>query len=186
MPNTVFTWTRITDPLLDDGPVTDLVVAPVLGGPGAIVAFKQNKQGRIAWMYGTTFKVLDLDVYEGDLFQDAAIAAYLGMDGKLYVILSHAFGDVGASSRLTIGVADAPWAGMAYGLLDNRIDARALAVAQSLLQGGEAGHAADETQTEIDRLKTEVAGLHDLIVKLEQIVMGTAEKVHRAGAALVQ
>lgn len=182
MPNVTFTWTRITDPLLDDGAITDLVVAPVIGGAGAIVALKQNKQGRVGWMYGTTFKVLDLDVYELDLFQDAAIAAYLGMDGKLYVILSHAFEDIGASSRLTIGVADAPWAGVAYGLLDSHIDARALAVAQSLLAGG--GVAGDE-RAEIDRLKAEVAGLHELIVKLEQITMGVAEKVHQAGAALV-
>ena len=140
MPNTTFTWTRITDPLLDDGAITDLVVAPVLGGPGAIVAFKQNKQGRVGWLYGTQLKMLDLDVYELDLFQDAAIAAYLGMDGKLYVILSHAFEEIGASSRLTIGVADAPWANAAYSLLDNRIDSRARAVVQAMLQGGLGGH----------------------------------------------
>lgn len=183
MANTVFTWTKI-EGLPDDGPVTDLVVAPVIGGPGAVVAFKQNKQGRIGWMYGTTFKLLDSDVYEQDPYQDAAIAAYLGMDGKLYVILSHAFEDVGTSSRLTIGVADAPWAGMAYGLLDNRIDTRALAVAQSLLQGGEAGHADEELRAEIDRLKTEVTSLHGRIGELERLAMSTAEKVHQAGAVM--
>lgn len=182
MPNLAFTWTRITDPLLDDGAITDLVAAPVLGGPGAIVAFKQNKQGRVGWLYGNQFKVLDLDVYELDLFQDAAIAAYLGMDGKLYVILSHAFEDVGASSRLTIGVADAPWASVAYGLLDHYIDARATAVVQAALAG--IPGSTDDQET-IAALQATVGELEGRLNALQAALDGLRQRVGQAGAALV-
>lgn len=135
MPNTIpFTFIPITG-FPDDGPVTDVNVAPVLGGPGAILTFKQADKMRLAWVYGTTAKLLDDDLYEQDAFKDASGAVWLAMDGKLYAVISHAFGDAGATARLALGIADAPWAGIAYSLLDQRIDARASVVAQALIQG---------------------------------------------------
>lgn len=182
-----FTWTQITG-FPDDAAVALVHIAPVVGGPGAILTFKQHDQIRLAWLYGTTIKLLDDDLFEQDAYKDADGMAWLAMDNKLYAVVSHAYGDAGATARLAIGVADAPWAASAYSLLDNRTDARAQAVVQTALQGGgsgEADHAAEERRAEIERLTTEIESLHSRIDGLEPLVMGTAEKMTTAGRALV-
>lgn len=166
MPNIPFTWTPLAG-LPDDGPVTDLAIAPIVGGPGAVVTFKQADQMRLLWVYGTTVKVLDTDLYEQDGFKDAAGAVWLAADGKLYALVSHAFLGVGSSSRLTLGVADAPWAASAFSLLDQRIDARATAIVTAALQGGE-----------------DTSDLHALISALT-VRVGALEKVYQDLSALV-
>lgn len=132
MPSVPFTFIPVAG-LPDDGPVTDVNIAPILGGAGAILSFKQADKMRLAWVYGTAVKLLDDDLYEQDAFKDASGAVWLAMDGKLYAIISHAYADAGSSARLAIGVADAPWASMAYSLLDTYVDRRAWAVVQAAL-----------------------------------------------------
>lgn len=183
-----FNLTRIVADKLLDERVTDITVAPLWSGD-ALVSYMAADRLHYAyyWWETNTLKVLDDDLFDEDPRKDAGSGAVWDTPRGLACLVAHTTDATGsgASARLFGGTMDAPWVKDAreYRLIQ-MIDARALAVAQSVIQGGEAGHAADELQTEIDRLKTEVAGLHELIVGLEQIAMGTAEKVHRAGAAL--
>jgi len=136
MPTLNFTWTRLVG-LPDDGVVTDVVVVPVLGGPGAIVTFKQADKLRCGWFYDNNgefiFKLLDDDLYRYDQFKDDSGCVWLAMNNKLYAVASHAFGGVGASSRLTVGIADAPWADLAFSPLDSYVDQRARAILARML-----------------------------------------------------
>lgn len=172
--NVAFTWTKI-EGFPDDGAVALVHVAPVVGGPGAILTFKQADRIRLAWLYGTTVKLLDDDVFEQDAYKDADGMAWLALDNKLYAVVSHAYGDVGASSRLAIGVADAPWASSAYSLLDNRIDARATAVVQAALAGS--GGSTNDQAT--------IVALQATVLELEGRLNALEQRMGQAGAALV-
>lgn len=136
MPTLNFNWLKLAG-LPDDGVVTDVVAAPVIGGPGAIITFKQAKRMRCGWFYDNngeiTFKLLDDDLFRLDPFQDDSGYVWLALNNKLYAFVSHAFADVGASSRLAIGVADAPWASLAYGTLDTYVDQRVRAILNQML-----------------------------------------------------
>lgn len=182
MPNIPFPLTRIPD--LPDERVSDIKVAPMWSG-GALVTYTAGDRVHLAWYWPETgqFKPLDDDLFDTDPRKDEG-GVFWPTEHGIACLVSHTTDATGTgnSARLFGGMVDAPWIKDAreYRLVQ-LIDARALAVAQSLLASG--GVTGDE-RAEIDRLKTEVAGLHELIVQLEQIAMGTAEKVHQAGAAL--
>lgn len=176
-----FTWTRI-EGFPDDAAVALVHVAPVVGGPGAILTFKQHDQIRLAWLYGTTVKLLDPDIFEGDAYKDADGMAWLALDNKLYAVVSHAYGDAGSTARLAIGVADAPWAASAYSLLDNRIDARASALIQAALAGS--GGSTDDQAT-IAALQATVLELEGRLNALQAALDGLRQRMGQAGAVLV-
>jgi hypothetical protein len=189
MPNIPFPLVRI--PGLPDERVSDVKVAPMWSG-GALVTYTAGDRVHLAWYWPETgqFKPLDDDLFDTDPHKDEGGIFWPTPHG-IACLVSHTTDatGTGVSARLYGGMVDAPWIKDAheYRLLQ-LIDERAQAIVTAALQGtggGEADHADGELQAEIDRLKSEVANLHALIVGLESIAMGTAEKLTTAGRALV-
>lgn len=181
--------TRI--PGLPDERVTDITVAPLWSGD-ALVSYMAADRLHYAYYWWETgkFKVLDDDLFDEDPRKDAGSGAVWDTPRGLACLVAHSTDATGsgASARMFGGTMDAPWVKDAREYrLTALIDERARAIVQSTIQAGsgEAGHADEELRAEIDRLKTEVTSLHGRIGELERLAMGTAEKVHRAGAALV-